>query len=86
MGITINSESTTTEPLLRTDSSLSHQGVLNVFYLYQIFALDSGVVEVQNMDSSHGEVVRVFARSAIGPVFESLSGHMLFLFLCHLSP
>ena len=68
-GITINSESTTTEPLLRTDSSLSHQGVLNAFYLYQIFALDSAVVEVQNMFSLPGEVIRVYARSAIGPGF-----------------
>ena len=39
---------------LRTDSSLSHQGGLNAFYWYQIFALDSAVVEVQEMFSSHG--------------------------------
>ena len=38
---------------LRTDSSLSHRG-LNAFYWYQIFALDSAVVEVQEMFSSHG--------------------------------
>ena len=39
---------------LRTDSSLSHRGGLNVLYWYQIFALDSTVVEVQEMFSSHG--------------------------------
>ena len=29
-------------------------GGLNAFYWYQIFALDSAVVEVQDMFSSHG--------------------------------
>ena len=42
MGVTINKKS--------TDSSLS----LNAFYWYQIFALDSAVVKVQEMFSSHG--------------------------------
>ena len=40
-----------------TDSSLSHRwggGDLNAFYWYQIFALDSAVVEVQEMFRSHG--------------------------------
>ena len=36
------------------DSSLSHRGGLNAFYWYQIFALDSAVVEEQEMFSSHG--------------------------------
>ena len=62
MGVAINKKSTTTEPQnhrLRTDSSLSHRGGgggggLNAFYWYQIFALDSAVVEVQEMFSSHG--------------------------------
>ena len=36
---------------LRTDISLSHQEGLNAFYWYQIFALDSAVVEVQKMFS-----------------------------------
>ena len=41
------------------DSSLSHGGGgggggLDAFYWYQIFALDSAVVEVQEMFSSHG--------------------------------
>ena len=41
---------------LRADSSLSHRGGggLIAFYWYQIFALDSAVVEVQEMFSSHG--------------------------------
>ena len=36
------------------DSSLSHRGLggLNAFYWYQIFALDSAVVEAQEMVSS----------------------------------
>ena len=53
MGVTINNESTTTE-LPPKDSSLSHEGGggLNAFYWYQIFALDSAVVEVQEMFSS----------------------------------
>ena len=58
MGVTINKKSTTTEPRLRMDISLSHGGGggggLNAFYLYQIFTLDSAVVEVQGMFSSHG--------------------------------
>ena len=41
MGVTINKKSTTT-------------GGLNAFYWYQIFALDSAVVERQEMFSSHG--------------------------------
>ena len=42
---------------LRTDSSLSHWGGgggVNAFYWYQIFALDSAVVEAQKRLSSHG--------------------------------
>ena len=45
---------------LRTGSSLSHRGGgggLNAFYWYQIFALDSAVVEVQEMFSSHGSLL-----------------------------
>ena len=38
---------------LRTDISPSHRGDLNAFYWHQIFALDSAVVEVQEMFSSH---------------------------------
>ena len=40
------------------DSSLNYGGGggggLNAFYWYQLFALDSAVVEVQEMFSSHG--------------------------------
>ena len=32
-------------------------GGLNAFYWYQIFALDSAVVEVQEMFSSHGSLL-----------------------------
>ena len=47
---------------LRMDSSQRHWGggggggggSLNAFYWYQIFALDSSVVEAQKMSSSHG--------------------------------
>ena len=39
---------------LRTDNSQSHwRGGLNAFYWYQIFALDSAVVEAQKMFRSH---------------------------------
>ena len=65
MGVTINKKSTTTEPLPKN----GHQpkppggggegggGGLNAFYWYQIFALDSAVVEVQEMSSSHGNLL-----------------------------
>ena len=33
---------------------IESEGGLNAFYWYQIFALDSAVVEVQEMFSSHG--------------------------------
>ena len=36
------------------DSSQSHRWGLNAFDWYQIFALDSAVVEEQEMFSSHG--------------------------------
>ena len=57
MGVTINKKKQQQQSYhLRTDSSLSHRGGggLNAFYWYQIFALDSAVVEVQEMFSSHG--------------------------------
>ena len=48
--------------ILRTDSSLSHRGgggeaYLNAFYWYQIFALETAVVGVQEMFSSHGSLL-----------------------------
>ena len=51
MGVTINKSQQQQNHRLRTDSSLSHRGGLNAFYWYQIFALDSAVVEVQEMFS-----------------------------------
>ena len=55
MGVTINKKTQQQQNhRLSMDSSLSHRGVLNAFYWYQIFALDSAVVEVQEMFSSHG--------------------------------
>ena len=58
MGVTTNKSQQQQNHRLRTDSSLSRRGGggggLNAFYWYQIFALDSAVVEVQEMFSSHG--------------------------------
>ena len=45
---------TTTEPPPKNGQQPKHPGGLNAFYWYQIFALDSAVVEVQEMFSSHG--------------------------------
>ena len=52
MGVTINEKSTTTEPPRGGGG-----GGLNAFYWYQIFALDSAVVEVQEMLSSQGSLL-----------------------------
>ena len=54
MGITINKKSTTTEPPPENGQQPKPLGGLNAFCWYQIFALDSAVVEVQEMFSSHG--------------------------------
>ena len=48
MEVTINNKSTTTE------QSPKPLGILNAFYWYQIFALDSVVVETQRLFSLHG--------------------------------
>ena len=59
MGVTINKRQQQQNHHLRKDSSLSHRrggGGLNAYYWYQIFALDSAVVEVQEMFSLHGTV------------------------------
>ena len=55
VGVTINNNQQQLNHRLRTDSSLSHRGerALNAFYWYQMFALDSAVVEVQEMFSLH---------------------------------
>ena len=54
MGVTINKSQQQQNHWLRTDSSQSHRGGgegggLSAFYWYQIFALDSAVVEVQEI-------------------------------------
>ena len=54
MGVTINKRSTTTEPPPKNGQQPKPPGGLIAFYWYQIFALDSAVVEVQDMFSSHG--------------------------------
>ena len=59
MGVTINNKSTTNQQQqnhrLRMDSNQSHWvDGLNAFYWYQIFALDSTIVEAQKMFSSRG--------------------------------
>ena len=55
MGVTINKKSTTTEPPPENGQQPKPPGGggLNAFYWYQTFALDSAVVEVQEMFSSH---------------------------------
>ena len=66
MGVTIKKTSQQQQSHhLRMDSSLSHRGGggggLNAFYwyMYQIFAVDSAVVEVQEMFSSHGSLLTI---------------------------
>ena len=56
MGVTINNESTTTttDPPAENGQQPKPLGGLNAFYWYQIFALDSAVVEAQKMLSLHG--------------------------------
>ena len=54
MGVTINKKSTTTVPPPSNGQQPKAPGGLNAIYWYQIFALDSAVVEVQEMFSSHG--------------------------------
>ena len=58
MGVTLNKKSTTTEPPPLNGQQQKPRGGggwgLNAFYWYQIVALDSAVVEVQEMFSSHG--------------------------------
>ena len=54
MGVKINNKSTTTEPPSQNGQQPKPPGRLNAFYWYKIFALDSAVVEVQEMFSSRG--------------------------------
>ena len=52
MGVLINNNRTTA--LERTAAKVKGGGVLNAFYWYQIYALDSAVDEAQKLFSSHG--------------------------------
>ena len=56
MGVTINKTSTIIEPQPYNGQQPKPPGGggVNAFTWYQIFALDSAVVEVQEMFSSHG--------------------------------
>ena len=54
MGVTINKKSTITEQPPQKGQQPKPLGGLIEFYWYQIFALDSAIVEVQEMVSSHG--------------------------------
>ena len=59
MGVTINNKSTTTELPPYNGQQPKALGDLNAFYWYQIFALDSAVVEVQEMLRSHGNLLTI---------------------------
>ena len=54
MRVTINKKSTTTEAPPENGQQPKPPGGLNAFYWYQIFPIDSAIVEVQEMFSSHG--------------------------------
>ena len=45
MGVTTNNESKTTDPPPLNGQQPKQLGLLNAFYWYQIFTLDSAVVE-----------------------------------------
>ena len=53
MGITINKKSTTTEPSPYNRQQPKPPKGLNALYWHQILALDSAVVGVQDIFSSH---------------------------------
>ena len=59
MGVTTNNKSTTTEPPPSNGQQPKPSGSLNAFYWHQIPALDSTVVEVQEMFSSHGNLLTI---------------------------
>ena len=50
IGVTSKMDQQQQNQSLRTDSTQSHWGGLNAFYWFQIFALDSAVVEAQKND------------------------------------
>ena len=57
IGATTNNKSTTTEPPPQSGQQSKPPVGLIAFNWYQIFALDSAVVEVQEMFSSHGSLL-----------------------------
>ena len=57
MEVTINKKSRTTEPQPNNEQQPKPPGGLNTFYWYQIFAIDSAIVEVQEMFSLHGSLL-----------------------------
>ena len=59
MGVTINNKSSTTEQPPYNEQQPKPPGGLNAFDWYQIFALDSAVVEVQEKFSSHGSLLTI---------------------------
>ena len=59
MAVTINNKSTATEPPPYNGQQPKPPRDLNAFYWYQIFALGSAVVEVQEMFSSHGSLLTI---------------------------
>ena len=59
MGVTINNKSTTTEPSPWNGQKPKQQEHLNALYWYQIFALDSAVVEAQELFSSHKSLLTI---------------------------
>ena len=61
MGVTINKKSTTTtEPPPKNGKQPKPPGGgLNVFYWHQFFTIDSAVGEVQEMFSSHGNLLTI---------------------------
>ena len=54
MGVTINKKINNNRTTALERTAAQATGVLNASYWYQIFTLDSAVVEVQEMFSSHG--------------------------------
>ena len=56
MGVTINKVNKNRTTVLERTAAQGTGGGLNAFYWYQIFALDSAVVEVQEMFRSHGSL------------------------------
>ena len=57
MGVTTNKKSKTTKPPPKNGQQSKPLEGLNAFYWYQINALDSAVVEVQEMFNPHGSLL-----------------------------